>query len=110
MAIGIHICGLNGCGKSTIGKALANKTGFYFIDNENLFFEPTDDNDPYSKPRTRSEAEKLLMKEVNEHENFVFSAVKGDYGNEMISKYDFVVLVEVPKTIRSQRIRNKVGS
>ena len=30
MGTGILICGLNGCGKSTIGKALAAKTGFHF--------------------------------------------------------------------------------
>lgn len=38
MGTGILICGLNGCGKSTIGKARATKIGFHFIDNEDLFF------------------------------------------------------------------------
>ncbi|MBR3848616.1 MAG: hypothetical protein IKM21_04940, partial [Oscillospiraceae bacterium] len=38
MGIGIQICGLNGCGKSTLGKALAERIGFYFIDNEFLYF------------------------------------------------------------------------
>ena len=33
MGIGIQICGLNGCGKSTLGRALAEKIGFHFIDN-----------------------------------------------------------------------------
>ena len=32
MGIGIQICGLNGCGKSTLGRALAEKIGFHFID------------------------------------------------------------------------------
>lgn len=41
MGIGIQICGLNGCGKSTLGKALSEKLGFHFIDNENLFFQET---------------------------------------------------------------------
>ncbi|MBE6588160.1 MAG: hypothetical protein E7647_07085, partial [Ruminococcaceae bacterium] len=38
MGIGIQICGLNGSGKSTLGRALAEKIGFYFIDDENLYF------------------------------------------------------------------------
>ena len=38
MGIGIMVCGLNGCGKSTLGKALAQELGFHFIDNEYLFF------------------------------------------------------------------------
>ena len=33
------LCGLNGCGKSTLRtRALAEKLGLYFIDNENLYF------------------------------------------------------------------------
>ena len=46
MGIGIQICGLNGCGKSTLGRALAKELGFYFIDNENLFFSRTDIAEP----------------------------------------------------------------
>ena len=38
MGTGIIICGLNGTGKSTLGKALAEKLHFYFIDNEDLYF------------------------------------------------------------------------
>ena len=42
MGTGIMICGLNGTGKSTLGKALAEKLHFYFIDNENLYFSGTE--------------------------------------------------------------------
>ncbi len=107
MATGIQICGLNGCGKSTVGKALAKELGFHFIDNEFLFFSRTDANEPYTNPRPRVEAERLLMNEVAEHSNFVFAAVKGDYGKEIIPLYNYVVLLEVPKEIRSQRVRNR---
>ena len=77
---GIVICGLNGAGKSTLGKALAVKLDFYFIDNEDLFFPKTDPNYIYASPRTREEAEKMLFHAIKVHENFVFAAVKGDYG------------------------------
>ena len=40
--MGILICGLNGVGKSTIGKKLAERLSYRFIDNENLYF-PKDD-------------------------------------------------------------------
>ena len=29
MGIGILVCGLNGCGKSTVGKALAHELGYH---------------------------------------------------------------------------------
>ena len=107
MGIGIQICGLNGCGKSTLGKALAEKTGFHFIDNENLYFSRSGPNDPYANPRSEEEVERLLLHEVSEHPNFIFAAVRGNYGTEIIPMYNYVVVIEVPKEIRSQRIRNR---
>ena len=92
METGIQICGLNGCGKSTLGRVLAEKIGFYFIDNENLYFSNsnTDESYIYMNPKSRQDVEQLLVTEVSKHPNFVFAAVKGDYGNEIIPMYDYV--------------------
>jgi adenylate kinase family enzyme len=107
MGIGIQICGLNGCGKSTLGKALAERIGFYFIDNEFLYFSRPNADEPYANPKSRTEVEKLLMDEVSKHPDFVFSAVKGDYGKDIVPMYNYVVVIEVPRKIRSQRVRNR---
>jgi len=107
MGIGIQICGLNGCGKSTLGRALAERMDFHFIDNENLYFSKTDTDGPYTNPKSRSDVERLLIEEVSKYPNFVFSAVKGDYGKDIIPMYNYVVVIEVPKEIRSQRVRNR---
>ena len=47
-------------GKSTLGKALAQKLHFYFIDNEDLYFPKTNPTYIYAAPRTREEVERLL--------------------------------------------------
>lgn len=107
MGIGIQICGLNGCGKSTLGQALAKQIGFHFIDNENLYFSRTTQDAPYAHCRSRAEAEQLLLQEINRHENFVFAAVRGDYGSQAPGFYTYVVLLEVPKATRAQRIRTR---
>lgn len=107
MGTGIQICGLNGCGKSTIGRALAQKIGFHFIDNEDLYFPKSDPLDPYASPRSREDAERLLLQEVKKHPYFVFAAVRGDYGKEIQPLYSCVIMVEVPKEIRLKRIRNR---
>ena len=107
MGIGIQICGLNGSGKSTLGKALAERIGFHFIDNEYLFFAGRQVNEPYTNPRSQEEAERFLMNEVSEYPNFIFAAVKGDYGNEIIPMYNYVIVIDVPKEIRSRRVRNR---
>ena len=107
MGIGIQICGLNGSGKSTLGRALAEKIGFYFIDDENLYFSRSNPNEPYTNPKPRHEVEQLLMNEVKNHPDFVFAAVKGDYEKDIISMYDYVIMIEVPKSVRSKRVRNR---
>ena len=107
MGTGIQICGLNGCGKSTLGRALANRIGFHFIDNENLYFDSDQANEPYANPRPQEEVERLLMNEVSKYPNFVFAAVKGNYGKDIIPMYSYIIVIEVSKEIRSQRVRNR---
>ena len=70
MGAGILVCGLNSAGKSTLGKALAEQLGVYFLDNEDLYFPKTDPAYLYAPPRTREEVEQLLWKELRTHENF----------------------------------------
>lgn len=107
MGTGIIVCGLNGSGKSTLGKKLAENLGFHFIDNEELFFQKTDSQYIYANPRPRKEVEKLLWDEVKTHENFVLAAVKGDYGEKILPFFRCAVLIDVPKDIRKQRVRNR---
>ena len=107
MGNGIIVCGLNGCGKSTLGRALAARLGYHFIDNEDLYFPKTDPDYPFSSPRSDSEVGKLLIDEVTEHGNFVFAAVRGDNGREILEYYRYAVLIDVPREIRLQRIRNR---
>jgi len=107
MGFGIQVCGLNGSGKSTLGRALAEELGFHFIDNEVLFFARRSDGEPYTNPRTREEVARLLMEEVTAHPEFVFAAVRGNYGQDVLPLYNCAVLLEAPKEIRMQRIRER---
>ena len=107
MGTGIIICGLNGAGKSTIGKALAKELKFHFIDIEELYFPKTDPHYVYASPRTREEVERLLFEEIRAHENFVFASVKGDYGESADPFYQYAVLISVPKDVRIQRVKNR---
>lgn len=104
MGTGIVVCGLNGAGKTTLGKALAEKLDFYFIDVEELYFPKSDPDNPYVSSRTREEAAAILLREIKAHENFVFSAVKGDYGKEIESFFRYAVQIDVPKEIRVRRV------
>lgn len=107
MGMGGIVCGLNGSGKSTLGNALAKRLQFHFIDNEDLFFPKSDFKYIYVSPRTHKEAELLLWGEITMYENFVFAAVKGDYGEKIYPYFNYAVLIEVPKDIRIQRVKNR---
>lgn len=107
MGTGIIVCGLNGVGKSTLGKALAEKLNFHFIDNEDLYFPKTDPNYMYAVSRTQDEVELLLYDEIRAHENFVFSAVTGKYGEAAAEYFNYAVLLSVPKDIRMRRVKDR---
>lgn len=107
MGTGILICGLNGTGKSTLGKALAEQLHFHFIDNEDLYFPKTDPLYTYASPRARDEVETLLFREIKAHEHFVFASVKGDYGEAICSFFQYAVLIHVPREIRIERVKNR---
>lgn len=107
MGLGILVCGLNGSGKSTLGKALADALGFHFIDSEDLYFPQKNSKYPYASLRAKEEVEALLMKEIQTHENFVFATVKEDYGIKLSPFFQYAIVMEVPKEIRMQRVKNR---
>lgn len=107
MGTGILICGLNGAGKSTLGKALARQLHYHFIDNEDLYFPKSDPRCPYATPRSRQEVETLLLEEIATHENFVFTSVKGDYGEAIRRAFSHIVLLTVPRELRLERVKNR---
>ena len=107
MGRGILVCGLNGCGKSTLGRALANELGYHFIDIEDLYFPKGSSGEAYSDPLSRDEVQKLLREEISGHSDFVLAAVKADFGDDIIRLIDHIILLEAPKDIRSKRIRDR---
>ena len=105
--MGILICGLNGAGKSTLGRMLADRIGYAFIDNEDLYFPKTDAAYVFSHPRSKQEAIRILEEKTAGNSRFVFAAVKGDYGDQLIASLDHIVLIDVPKELRRQRVRDR---
>ena len=50
---------------------------------------------------------RLLEEKISGNNRFIFAAVKGDYGDRLIASLDYIVLIEVPKKIRSKRVRDR---
>lgn len=105
--MGIILCGMNGCGKSTLGRALAEQLGWRFIDNEDLSFPKADPEHPFALQRSRAEVERLLLDAVTRDDHFVFAAVHGDYGEAVLAHYQAAILLEVPRDVRLARVRQR---
>ena len=105
--MGILICGLNGAGKSTLGRILADRMGYEFIDNEDLYFPKEDPNYMFFGPRSEEEVVRLLEEKITANNRFIFAAVRGNYGDKLVSSLDHIVYIEVPKLVRGQRVRDR---
>jgi len=105
MGRGIIVCGLNGVGKSTLGRALAGRLGWRFLDIEDLYFPKNDLEDPYAAPRSREEVEELLCHEVEAPGDFVLAAVKGNYGEAVCLHFQLALWLQAPRELRLERVR-----
>lgn len=105
MPEGIIITGLNGCGKSTVCKALAEKLNYFSMDVEDYYF--IDSDIPYSKFHTHSQTKELMLDDILKHKNYVLATVNCDWGEEIISTYKFAVVLTAPLNIRMARIKER---
>ena len=99
---GICICGLNGSGKTALGKKLADALQFFCMDVEDYYFP--DACMPYSSPRPHEDVRKRLLADIQAHPRFVFSAVCGSMGEEIVSRYRLVVYLDTPRDVRTARV------
>lgn len=105
MPRGIIVFGLNGSGKSTLGPELARLLGYKHMDIEDYYF--IESEIPYTNQRSREDVIKLMSDDIKNHNNFVLSALKGDFDEEIISFYEFGVFIDAPKEIRIERLKQR---
>ena len=100
---GVLVMGLNGCGKSTLGRALAERIGYRFMDAEDYYF-PAGQENPYAVSRTREEALALLRADVDRHPRFVYASVFGPRDEEIEAMCALAVVLSAPEKVRLSRI------
>ena len=105
-AAGVAVVGLNGCGKTTLGRALARELGAFRMDVEDYFFPPSDAV-PFTVSRTKDEARRLLLADMDKHPRFVLSLVNGDWCEGLPTRLRCAVFLSAPKEVRLARIEDR---
>ena len=104
-ARGIFVVGLNGCGKTTLGRALAERLGWLRLDVEDYYF--LDMTLPYANPRSEAEVRRLMAEDIRRHGDFVLSSVRGDMGDEINGLCRLAVWLKAPQAVRLARIERR---
>ncbi|MBQ9079987.1 MAG: AAA family ATPase [Clostridia bacterium] len=103
---GICVCGLNGSGKTTLAKLLSQKINFSHFDVEDYYFDNAS-GVPYALSRTREQVESLLMEDIRKYPKFIFSAVNGNFNEEITLTYKLVIYLSAPLDERMNRIKQR---
>lgn len=97
----ILILGLNGCGKTTVGRIIAEKTGFLLMDAEDYYFPVPGD---YRLSRTPEEAHRLMEADAKLHNHFVLCCVRCNVTDALLHQVRLAVILRAPADLRAQRI------
>jgi len=101
MAQGILILGLNGCGKTTLGRILAERLNLFCMDAEDYYFPTPGD---YSVSRTEAEIRRMMEQDVCLHERFVLSCVRCNISGLILEQVQLAVVLRAPAELRASRI------
>ena len=105
MLNGIIIMGLNGCGKSTVCRELAQRLGYKRIDVEDYYF--LDSQIPYTVSRTYEEVQQMIIEDINKYKNYVFCSVNCNWDSKITDTFQLAVLLSAPLEVRMERIKQR---
>lgn len=103
---GILLIGLNGCGKSTLTRLLAQRLSLRPMDVEDYYF-PKDQAVPFSVSLRHDEVQALLARDIRESGAFVLCSVRADWCEEITRACALAVWLKAPAALRQARIRQR---
>lgn len=110
----IVLCGFMGCGKSTVGKNIARKTGKNFIDMDSYIEQKANMTvseifEKFGESAFR-DMEHEACKELSEQSNLIIASGGGaltfERNCEVFKGKDTIVLLDVPLDVIKYRLRN----
>lgn len=108
----IHIYGASGSGTSTIGRFLCEQSGYFFMDTDDYFWEPTDP--PYTTKRAIPDRIAKMKSDIEKYDTVVISGSLVDWGDVLIPYFTLAIRVNTDTAIRiewlKKREREQFGS
>lgn len=101
----ILITGASGSGTTTLGKSIASKVGWNFVDADDYYWLPT--RPPYQSKRGHSERLKLMLEELDRNEYSVVSGSVMNWGPELEDSFDLIVFLYLDAAIRVERLKTR---
>ncbi len=101
----VHIVGASGAGTTTVGVALAGRAGARHLDTDDYFWLPTDP--PFETPRPRRERLARLEADLDAGPDWVLSGSLCGWGDTLVARFDLVVFLFVPTSVRLVRLRDR---
>ena len=98
----IVIFGGAGTGKTTLGRSLAQRLGWSFLDSDDYYWEKT--MPPYEKKIPLAVRNKNLMVAFAKSEHVVVSGFLSTWSKFWDTAFDLAVFLRVPKEIRMNRL------
>ena len=101
----IHIFGASGSGTSTLGRVLAEKTGYTFLDSDNYIWTPTDP--PFTALRSREQRLPLLQRDMEKVGDAILSGSLVGWGDPLIPRFTLAVRLVTTADVRLDRIKKR---
>jgi adenylate kinase family enzyme len=99
----VHIVGASASGTTTLGRALAARTGARHLDTDDFYWMPTDP--PYTMPRPVPERlERLTAAMDGAGQGWMLSGSLMGWGEPVIPHFDLVAFLYVSPEIRIERL------
>lgn len=104
----VHILGASGSGTSTLGAALAQRTEACHLDTDDYYWLSTDP--PFEEPRPMPERLARLEADLDAAPRFVLSGSLCGWGDPLVSRFEQVVFLLIPRGVRLARLHDRERS
>jgi adenylate kinase family enzyme len=104
---GVHLIGASGSGTSTLGRAVADATGWRLLDADDFYWLPT--VPPYRLKRDRPDRIARLAQAFEDAVSggVVLAGSVVGWGDDVVDACDLIVYLTVPTSVRLVRLRER---